>query len=110
MYTANIGQTDKFMWYAAKTTVQVADAVIHETVYHLSRTHLLVGIFVCATHGALPDSHPVYRLLKCHFYGTAFINYSATTKLINKGGTIDQITAPDIYVTHGVCALSLIHI
>lgn len=104
MFTANASHTDDITWLAAKCTVQVADAVIHETVYHLARTHLLVGIFICATHRTLPSSHPVFRILKCHSYGTCNINYSATTKLINPGGTIDEITAPDIFVTRGVSA------
>lgn len=104
MYSANPAHTDAVTWLAAKLTVQVADAVIHETVYHLARTHLLVGIVVCATHRALPTQHPLYRLLKCHFYGTAFINNAAVSRLINPGGIIDDITAPDIFTTQGVAA------
>lgn len=109
MYTANPNYTDSVAWLAAKVTVQVADSVIHETVYHLARTHLLVGIAVCATHRALPSRHPLYRLLKCHFYGTAFINNAALDRLINPGGTIDYITAPDIFVTRGVAAAGINH-
>lgn len=104
MFTANASHTDELTWQAAKITVQVADAVIHEVVYHLGRTHLMMEIFICATHRALADSHPVYRLLKAHFYGTAFINALAAKILINPGGVIDTITAPDVIQTQQVSA------
>lgn len=104
MYTANSDHTPAITWLAAKATVQVADSVMHEAVYHLARTHLLVGIFICSTHRALPDVHPIHRLLKCHSYGTAFINNLATIALINPGGIIDTITAPDIFDTRNVSA------
>lgn len=40
--------------------------------------------------------HPVFRSLKCHFQGTAFINDSSQKNLISPGGLIDSITAPSI--------------
>lgn len=53
MYTPNRSLTDEVTWIAAKQTVQVADGVIHEAVYHLGRTHLLVEVFNGAAGRAL---------------------------------------------------------
>lgn len=74
MYTPDSQTTDPVTWLAAKLTVQVADAVAHQTIYHLGRAHLLIGIFVAATHRALAEVHPLYKLLLHHFYGTTLIN------------------------------------
>ncbi len=78
-------------WPAAKHVVQVADANQHELVAHLSRTHLLVEIFLMATRTQLASNHPIARLLIPHFEGTVFINYQARTSLIAPGGAIDRI-------------------
>lgn len=107
-FTPNRRQTSAGQWQAAKTTVQVADAFVHETVYHFAHTHLLMEVFVCATHRALPPSHPVFRLLNCHFEGTAFINDSSLKNLICSGGLIDCITAPSIEDTQRLAAESLV--
>lgn len=104
MFTANAAHPDALIWQAAKITVQVADVVMHEAVYHLGRTHLIMEVFIYATHRALASSHPVYRLLKSHFYGTAFINSLAASLLINPSGIIDKITAPDVRQTQTVSA------
>jgi arachidonate 15-lipoxygenase len=103
MFTANSAHTDPVTWLASKLTIQVSDALLHESVYHLGRTHLMLEVFICASHRTLPDAHPLFRLLKNHFYGTTFINFAAVTTLINPGGIIDQITAPNIKDT---CMLS----
>jgi arachidonate 15-lipoxygenase len=103
MFTPNATHTDPITWLAAKLTVQVSDALLHESMYHLGRTHLLLEVFICASHRTFPEAHPIFRLLKNHFYGTAFINFAAVNTLINPGGIIDQITAPEILTT---CQLS----
>lgn len=104
MYTPNSDHSDPVAWLAAKLTIQVSDALIHEAVYHLGRTHLLLELMVCSTYRTLPEQHPLHRLLKCHFYGTAFINNAAVETLINSGGTIDEITAPPIDLTRKISA------
>ena len=88
--------SDEDEWQVAKMKVQVADAYTHETVHHFGRTHLLMEAFVCATHRTLDPYHPVMRLLAPHFEGTAFINSTSLTDLLDDGGTIDVLTAPPI--------------
>lgn len=104
MFTANKKHTDEITWIAAKQTVQVADSVIHESVYHLGRTHLLMEVFNCALQRSLAPVHPIKKLLDYHFYGTCLINSAAIDALINPGGTIDNITAPQIETTMKVSA------
>lgn len=96
LFTANGTHTDALTWQSAKLIVQVSDSLLHEITYHFARTHLLVGLFICATKRALDSEHPLHRLLRCHFYGTAFINWGALIALINTGGMIDGITSPSI--------------
>ena len=85
-----------YPWLAAKTAVQIADANIHEAIVHLARTHLFVEPFVVATHRQLPESHPIYRLLRPHFEGTILINYGAWKILTAPGQGVNQLLAPTI--------------
>jgi arachidonate 15-lipoxygenase len=96
MFTPNQDHTNPVTWLACKLVVQVSDAILHESIYHLGRTHLLMEVVVCATHRALYTWHPLFVLLKPHFYGTAFINTLAVRFLIAPDGVLDSITAPSI--------------
>lgn len=104
MYTASSSHTDPITWLSAKITVQVADAVMHETRYHLGRTHLLLECFICAMRRTLAPNHPLHKFLDCHFEGTAIINFLGSLRLAAPGGTIDVITAPPIQTTVALCA------
>jgi arachidonate 15-lipoxygenase len=88
--------TTSWSWNAAKTVVTSADDNHHEIISHLARTHLFVEPFIVATHLALPDHHPVSLLLRPHFEGTIFINWSAIHFLVSKGGGVDQLQAGTI--------------
>lgn len=107
-HTASKKYTSPALWEAAKLTVQVADAFVHETVFHFARTHLLLEAILCASHRTLADTHPILKLLLCHFEGTAFINDSSLRALICAGGPIDRITAPAIGDTRKFAAKSLV--
>ena len=76
--------------------VKNCDAIHHEVVAHLARTHLLVEPFVAATMRQLPTAHPVDALLRPHFEGTVFINDSASRRLVAPGGNVDVVFVGDI--------------
>ena len=84
-------QDEQWSWLMAKTIVQTADGNYHELISHLGRTHLLIEPFVIATQRQLAPNHPLGILLRPHFEGTLFINYNATTGLINREGTVDAV-------------------
>lgn len=106
--SASRKHTTSNAWHAAKLTVQVADAFVHETVFHFARTHLLLEAVLCASHRTLACTHPVLKLLSCHFEGTAFINNSSLRALICPDGPIDHITAPDIKDTRDFAAQNIV--
>lgn len=83
-------------WELAKMALTTCDAVHHELIAHLGRTHLLVEPFVAATYRQLPKQHPLFRLLEPHFEGTIFINDTAARDLVAPGGDIDRIFAGNI--------------
>jgi arachidonate 15-lipoxygenase len=87
---------DYWSWQIAKTLVQIADSNYHELISHLGQTHLVVEPFVIATHRQLAANHPLSVLLLPHFEGTLFINDQAQSKLIGKGGSVDQLLAGSI--------------
>lgn len=95
-------------WNIAKLKVQVADAFIHETVHHFARTHLLMEAVGCATRRTLDPCHPILALLAPHLEGTAFINSTSLTLLLDDGGTIDRLTAPPVSATRAYAARSLL--
>jgi arachidonate 15-lipoxygenase len=99
--------TVSWTWNAAKTVVASADDNHHEIISHLARTHLFVEPFIVATHLALPDHHPVSLLLRPHFEGTIFINWSAIHFLVSKGGGVDQLQAGTIESDLKIAAESL---
>lgn len=107
MHTASKNYSSESAWQAAKLTVQVTDAYVHETVHHFARTHLLMESIICATHRSLASTHPIMKLLTSHFEGTAFINETSLRALLCSGGTIDRITAPPIEKTRQFAAQSL---
>jgi arachidonate 15-lipoxygenase len=83
-------------WNAAKTVFASADDNHQQIVSHLARTHLFVEPFIVATHMELPKHHPVSLLMRPHFEGTIFINWSAVHFLVSKGGGVDQLQAGTI--------------
>jgi arachidonate 15-lipoxygenase len=80
-----------FAWLFAKTIFQISDALVHEPVAHLGRTHLFVGTFVIVTHRQLADNHPLSLLLRPHFEGTLAINDAAQLILIAPEGGVDKL-------------------
>ncbi len=83
-------------WLIAKTIVQIADANFHEAISHLGGTHLFIEPFVIATYRALPENHPLRKLLQPHFEGTLFINWGAQHVLMARKNFVDQLLVPTI--------------
>lgn len=96
-------------WSIAKMIVNNCDAVHHELIAHLGRTHLLVQPFVAATMRQLPSVHPIHQLLKPHLEGTFFINYTASQNLVAPGGDVDKVFAGDISNVMQWCASQVIN-
>lgn len=91
-------------WTLAKLALNQNDAVHHEFVAHLGKTHLLVEPFIAATMRQLHPTHPVHRILRPHFEGTVFINAMAKKGLIAPGAFVDRIFAGQIESLMRWCA------
>jgi hypothetical protein len=57
-------------WLFARMHVSSADAVMHQLIYHLLETHLVMEPVIIATHRAFAADHVIRRLLRQHFNGT----------------------------------------
>lgn len=95
---------DGTAWLGAKTSVQMADGCIHETIAHLGLTHLVQEAFCLALHNCLAPRHPLNRLLEPHFQGTLLINTAADASLVGGGGAVDVILGPSIGSSVKICA------
>lgn len=91
--TANNDSTG-VKWSVAKTMVQNACAVQHETVAHLGACHLTIEPMVVAANRQLAQSHPLMVLLKPHFRFTLPINDGAIHSLIVPGGVVASVLSP----------------
>jgi len=83
-------------WKAAMLTVQIADANVHQGIFHLGRTHMVMEAVGLALQRQLSPHHPLHKLLSPHLETTAAINHSAKTSLIAPGGTVDRCFAGTI--------------
>jgi arachidonate 15-lipoxygenase len=83
-------------WLYAKTCVQIADANHHEMASHLCHTHFVMEPFAVSTSRRLSSIHPLYLLLRPHFRFMLFNNEMARKRLVNQGGTVDDLLAGTI--------------
>lgn len=95
---------DGTRWLAARTSVQIADANVQESFFHLGRAHFLTEAFALATERQLSSKHPLYLLLSPHFYGTLAINQAARDQLVVAGGQLEELMNPSLD-----SSLSLVH-
>ena len=103
-------EAEQYQWLFAKSVFQISDSNFHEAVSHLGRTHLMVEPFVMATHRQLLDQHPLSLLLRPHFEGTLAINNAAHSRLISRGGGVDQLLGSTIDNDRVFAALGLLGI
>jgi arachidonate 15-lipoxygenase len=90
---------DGVRWQMAKTAANVAEGNLHQAVFHLGRTHLVLEPMILAARRNLSSNHPVARLLAPHFEGTLYINDAANTKLMGPGGGVEAVMALPIEVS-----------
>lgn len=76
-------------WLMARSHVMVADAHLHEGIYHLLETHLVSGAVALGLYRQLHPDHPLRQLLEPHYAYTLAINKLAEKRLINPGGAVD---------------------
>ncbi|KAI9658410.1 MAG: hypothetical protein M1821_002543 [Bathelium mastoideum] len=69
-------------WRYAKTCAQVSDWLRHEVAIHLVHAHFVEEVTIVATSRCLPDTHPVYQLLKPHWFRTLPLNAAARHTLV----------------------------
>ena len=94
--TTFVPQDDIWAWRYAKLAFNSAESNWHEGICHLGETHLVVEAMTLSLHHSLATTHPVYVLMKEHFFGTIFINWAANKTLITPGGGVDNLLAPKI--------------
>jgi arachidonate 15-lipoxygenase len=95
---------DGLGWELAKSIVSTADAIVHETIAHLGRTHLMLEPIVVAARRQLDEHHPLMVLLAPHFEGTLFINNAAHEILLSAGGPVDALLPFTIEATRALAA------
>jgi arachidonate 15-lipoxygenase len=80
-------------WLFAKICVQIADANHHEMSSHLCRTHFVMNPIAIGTARQLAENHPLSLLLRPHFIFMLANNHLGQQRLINPGGTVDELLA-----------------
>eukprot|EP00904_Undaria_pinnatifida_P004858 jgi/Undpi1/1501/HiC_scaffold_11.g04891.m1 len=94
-------------WSIAKLCFEASDFIIHEVVSHLTYTHIVLEGPMVSMNRQLSPDHPINRLLRPHFEGTAYINLQAQEVLIVEGGSVDIVQANDIKDSWGLCVQEL---
>jgi len=86
-------ETNPLDWLFAKLCVQIADANHHEMSSHLCRTHFVMEPIAIGTVHQLAENHPLSLLLRPHFTFMLANNFLGQQRLINLGGTVDELLA-----------------
>eukprot|EP01094_Clydonella_sp_ATCC50884_P008750 TRINITY_DN1829_c0_g1_i2.p1 TRINITY_DN1829_c0_g1~~TRINITY_DN1829_c0_g1_i2.p1 ORF type:complete len:411 (+),score=97.78 TRINITY_DN1829_c0_g1_i2:1191-2423(+) len=73
---------DSPQWRFAKMCARASEWNVHEIGSHLTLTHLVVEAVCLFTYRSLPQEHPIYQLLKPHFYKTLPLNGAARRTLV----------------------------
>ncbi|XP_056284888.1 arachidonate 12-lipoxygenase, 12R-type-like [Pseudoliparis swirei] len=75
-------------WLLAKMFIKNADAMDHQAVQHLMKTHLLAEVYTVAALRSFSVIHPLYKLLFPHFQSTLFINTGGRSTLFGPDGAL----------------------
>ncbi|XP_052773310.1 polyunsaturated fatty acid 5-lipoxygenase-like isoform X2 [Mya arenaria] len=82
---------DEITWQLAKMWFNNADAQVHQSIYHLGYTHLIMEGFAVAAHRHLSTSHPIFKLLAPHFLYLMAINKGGMSLLLAEGKALDKV-------------------
>uniref|UniRef100_A0A3Q3G0P0 Si:dkey-17e16.9 n=1 Tax=Labrus bergylta TaxID=56723 RepID=A0A3Q3G0P0_9LABR len=78
-------------WLLAKMFIKNVDAIDHQAVQHLMKTHFLSEAYTVATLRSFPVIHPIYKLLFPHFRSTLHINTGGRTSLFGPDGALSIV-------------------
>lgn len=98
---------DSHNWTIAKTIVEMADGMVHQTCTHFGKTHVLIEPIAIAAFRCFCPDHPIAKLLVPHFEGTFAINNAAWKHLISDGGAIDKLFSISAKAARGLAAQEL---
>ncbi|WAR22080.1 LOX5-like protein [Mya arenaria] len=82
---------DEITWQLAKIWFNNADAQVHQSIFHLGYTHLIMEGFAVAAHRHLSTSHPIFKLLAPHFIYLMAINKGGMSLLLAEGKALDKV-------------------
>eukprot|EP00752_Nemacystus_decipiens_P003497 g3229.t1 len=85
-----------YNWKIAKACFEATDFIIHEAVFHLSYTHVVLEGPMMSMNRQLAKEHPIHALFAPHVEGTALINWGAHEILMETGGGVDRLLANKI--------------
>ncbi|PWA33747.1 lipoxygenase [Artemisia annua] len=97
VYTPAWDATGAWLWKLAKAHVLSHDSAYHQLVSHWLRSHCVTEPYIIATNRHLSQMHPIQQLLKPHLRYTMQINALGRKSLINAGGVMESVFAPEKY-------------
>ena len=80
-----------FYYYLSVHYLSLHRGQFHLLVSHYFACHFIMETFIVATMRNLPDSHPIFKLLRPHMRTTLSVNWRVRETLFNDGGLFDQI-------------------
>ncbi len=82
---------DPNTWLAVKIHASCADSLVHAIYSHTILMHFVMCNVWTSANRTLPAEHPVYALLKPHFWGTLLITYEVKGTMDNENGAQTEI-------------------
>lgn len=93
---------DRWAWRIAKAFFEAADVSFHTGAGHIYRTHLLLEPFCMATPRQLPESHPIFILLRPHTRFTMPANAAAYKYFTSRSETYYKLYSGTLEETRNI--------
>ncbi|KAG1686591.1 Allene oxide synthase-lipoxygenase protein [Nymphon striatum] len=90
-YTVFYSDDPKNSWILAKIFYNCAESVHHQMAVHLGVNHVLMDMAAISLLREVSPSHPVYKLMKPHFFGMFGNNMFGVQLLMSPGGVADTV-------------------